>query len=347
MNSHPDRQVEHAVDDPSAALKHPDAELACLGACLIDVEAVRLVGDEMRPHEWSQDRYVLVHDAVRRLVSRGEPVDRLTLYTEICKRPHDGIDASWLVGLEEAVPTAANVRYYITEVKEAAARRQVRTACLRTAQALEDPDASLPESVAHLSEDVQHAIGMSEDSGRALVPVKLADALNAWRHEYADGRQPARIKTPVAKLNACLGGGFEPGDLVYLGARPGVGKTSLALEIARRAAEDGAGALVISREMAIRKLVVRTLAQTSRIAATTVKAGLFADAEYAVLTTAYGHLATLPLWLCDQAISLADITRLVERWTFRPALGLVIVDYLQLVRAPSEGDVARYSRLGT
>jgi replicative DNA helicase len=320
----------------SAALSHPDAEIACLGACLIDPDAARLIAETIRGHEWSREAYVQVHEAVQRLVSCGERVDRLTLYTEICKRPHEGIDASWLVGLEEAVPSAANIRQYIAMVHQAAARRQVKAACLRTIQAMEDPDASLPESIAHLSEDVEHAAGSSEDSSRALIPVKLADALKAWQHECADGRQPARVRTPVPKLNACLGGGFEPGDLVYLGSRPGVGKTALATEIARHAAGAGTGVLVVSREMAVNRLMRRIIAQDSRIPASTIKSGFFTDAEYHVLTTSYGQLATLPLWLCDQALSLADIIRLVERWAFTPALGLVIVDYLQLVQAPRE-----------
>jgi replicative DNA helicase len=324
-----------AHERPSDPTKALDAELACLGACLLDQAAARRVGADLSADHWTQDRLAVVHDAVRRINARGERVDRLTLYQEITKRPHDGITSEWLVGLEEYCPAPSAITTYIGMVKAATARRKVRAACLRTIEAMETPDASVPEALAHLAEDVG-AVDGDADTGRALVPVKLDAALTAWRQENADGRQPARIKTPIAKLNACLGGGFEPGDLAYLASRPGVGKTALASEIARHSAKDGMGVLVISREMAIGRLVRRIIAQASRIPASTVKGGLFADAEYAILTTVYSQLATLPLWLCDQAVSLADITRMVERWAFTPPLGLVIVDYLQLIRAPKE-----------
>ncbi len=317
-------------------LSHPDAEVACLGACLIDADAAQLVAEQLRPQDWTQDRHADVHAAIRQIVSRGEHVDRLTLYTEIGKRPHDGISAAWLLDLEAAVPTAANTRHYLALVKAATLRRQIRAACQRTMIAMENPEASIQESVAHLSEDLEHSLGAGEQNGRALVPVTLAAALTAWRTEWQDGRQPARVKTPCAKLNTCLGGGFGPGELIYLGARPGTGKTAFATEIARTAAEAGTGVLVISREMVVGSLTRRILSQHSRIPASIIKAGRFEDAHYAILTRSYGHLATLPLWLMDQAITLPDIRRLVERWAFTPPLGLVIVDYLQLVRTKAE-----------
>ncbi len=173
-------------------------------------------------------------------------------------------------------------------------------------------------------------------SGRAGGPVSLADALTAWGKEAADGRQPVRIPTPCMKLNACLGGGFEPGDLVFLGARPGVGKSAWATEIARHVAGKQMGVLIISREMAINRLVRRFLSQTSRIPATTIKIGQFTPEQYPVLMAAIGALAPLPVWLDDQIISVAEITQTVKSWTLSPPLGLLIVDYLQLIRAPRQ-----------
>ncbi len=176
----------------------------------------------------------------------------------------------------------------------------------------------------------------AETSGRRPGPVSLADALTAWRQEAADGRQPVRISTPCKKLNACLGGGFEPGDLVFLGARPGVGKSAWATEIARHAARAHTGVLIISREMAITRLVRRFLSQTSRIPATTIKIGRFTPEQNTALLAAMGALTPLPMWLDDQILSVAEITQTVKDWTLSPPLGLLIVDYLQLVQAPRQ-----------
>jgi replicative DNA helicase len=315
-----------------------EAEVQCLGACLLDPAAAETVLPALREEDLYKHAHALILAGIRSVAARGERPDLVTLGAELDRRKHleEAGGASYLALIVDATPTAALVKQHLRLVKEASIRRRCIAAGTRFLSEMFTGELHPAEAVAHLSEDLDAYVDVDPSGARGLVPVKLADALNAWRHENPDGRQPARIKTPIPKLNACLGGGFEPGDLVYLGARPGVGKTALALEIARRSAEDGAGVLVISREMAIVRLVRRILAQASRIPASTIKSGMFTDAEYPRLTNTYGALSTLPLWLCDQAISLADITRLVERWAFTPPLGLVIVDYLQLVRAPKE-----------
>ena len=268
-------------------LSHPDAELACLGACLLDPDAARLVAETIRPHEWTRDQYSLVHAGVRRLVSRGEPVDCLTLYIEICKQPHEGIDAAWLVGLEAAVPTAANVRHYAALVHDAASRRLVRTACERTLKGSRTRTAPLSETVSHLAEDLDAATGGDPDTGKACLAVPLSAALKSWQGQWVGGRPPQRVSFPIPKLNALLGGGLEAGELAYMGARAGVGKTSLALETARSVAQGGQGVLVISREMTLMPLVCRLLSQQSRLPALTVRSGTFDALQY---PSAHGRL---------------------------------------------------------
>lgn len=321
--------------DSPLQIAHLDAEVACLGACLLDADAARLVAEQLRPHDFTRDAYAAVHAAVVRLVSRGQRVDRLTLTTEL-RLKDPATPASTVLDLEEAVPTAGNVRQYLSLVRQATVRRQVREACRRTMQAMEDPEASVPETVGHLAEDVESYVGGESDGGRALVPVKLAEALKRWMAETDAHNQPRKVSTPSAALNRTLGGGFGPGELIYLGARPGAGKTALALEIARQAGQHGTGCLIISREMVVASLTRRILSQSSRILSSRIKTGLFTDQDYPHLVKTYGHLATLPIWLSDQAVSLQEIVRLVERWSFTPPLGLLIVDYLQLVRHKSE-----------
>jgi len=312
-----------------------EAERAALGACLQDPAAAGAVLAVLRDDDCYLDSHRVILRAVRAVFSKGEQPDLVTVAGVLTAR-HELEAAGTSRYLAELVdlycPTPSNHPAYCRTVQEAATRRRVMDACARTIAAMQDSSASLPEHAGHLIEDIESHLGGTGGHGRALVPVPLAEALKAWRREGEDGRQPPRIKTPIAKLNTCLGGGFGFGDIIYLCARPGVGKTALALEVARTAAQAGTGALFISREMAIGRLVRRILSQDSRIPASTVKTGLFAEAEYSLLTKSYGRLATLPVWLCSEAISLADIARVVEHWAFTPALGLVVVDYLQLVR---------------
>jgi replicative DNA helicase len=316
-----------------------DSECACLGAFLQDRRAAEFGLEALREEMFYLDRHRHIFRAIRTVMGRGERADLVTVATALQARGvlYEVGGSTYLAALVDAYcPVPSNYAAYVRAIKEAALRRRLIEANTRALAALYDPAASVPESVAHHLEQIEATLGAEGPDGKTLVPVTLAEALTAWRQENADGRQPARIKTPIPKLNACLGGGLSPGELVYLGARPGVGKTALATEIARAAAEAGTGVCVVSREMVVDSLTRRILSQHSRIPASTIKEGTFEAAQYTVLTHSCAHLSALPLWLIDQVLTLSDITHLVEHWAFEPPLGLLIVDYLQLVRAKAE-----------
>ncbi len=168
-------------------------------------------------------------------------------------------------------------------------------------------------------------------------PVPLSRVLSQLEDALRPGVSGApAVATPFPSLNMFLGGGFWPGELIYLGSRPGVGKTALGLEIARRAARQGRGVLVISREMVNTALARRMVTQESKIPAAMLRSAQLSDSERATVTVTLRRLAMLPVWLSDEAISLAEITDLVTTWGESTALGLLIIDYLQLVRAPRD-----------
>lgn len=168
-----------------------------------------------------------------------------------------------------------------------------------------------------------------------ITPQHIADVLKAWERSVDDG-PPKAVSSPYPDLNKYLGGGIRSGELVYIGARPGVGKTALALEIARRAAQDGTGTLIVSREMVNSSLVQRIIAQTARIPATTIRTGSLSPAEWHVYGSTRAVLSRLPLWMTDEAVSIEQIAGLLSGWKLSPEPGLLVVDYLQLVRAPKE-----------
>jgi replicative DNA helicase len=141
------------------------------------------------------------------------------------------------------------------------------------------------------------------------------------------------VPTPFPTLTQYLGGGLAPGELVYLGARAGVGKTALGLELARAAARAGHAVLVMSREMVTTALARRFIAQDARVDATALRTDRLAAGEQVLVREARRRLGTLPIWLTDAAVSLDEITGCVTAWPESP-LGLLLIDYLQLVRAP-------------
>lgn len=171
---------------------------------------------------------------------------------------------------------------------------------------------------------------------RACSPVPLARVLDDLEASWTRPA-PLLTRTPYARLNRYLSGGFSPGDLVYLGARPGVGKTAMALAVARTVAADGLGVVVVSREMLNLALARRLLAQASQVPAHDLKKTRMLDLEQrAAITTSLRSLRSLPIWLTDEAVSLAEIVDMVTAFEVQHRLGLLIIDYLQLIRAPRE-----------
>jgi len=177
--------------------------------------------------------------------------------------------------------------------------------------------------------------GILGTADRPLTPVPLAIALVDLEASWASG-PPSHVPTPFPSLNEKLGGGFGPGELVYLGSRPGVGKTALGLELARRAGRAGQGVLFVSREMVTLALARRMVAQDGRVEAARLKRGDFDLDAHTRVQASLQRLRGLPIWLTDEAVSLGEITALVAGWSGPVARGLLIVDYLQLVRAPAE-----------
>jgi len=170
---------------------------------------------------------------------------------------------------------------------------------------------------------------------RSLSPVPLARVLDdleaSWRQSA-----PTLTRTPYARLNRYFSGGFSPGELIYLGSRPGVGKTAMALAIARAVASDGLGVLVVSREMLNLSLARRLLAQAAQVPAHHLKRRDLSLEQSAIVSDSIRALRRLPIWLTDEAVSLAEIVDLATAFEVQHRLGLIVVDYLQLVRAPRE-----------
>jgi len=172
------------------------------------------------------------------------------------------------------------------------------------------------------------------DVDRSLKPQPI-EAVMIDPEKDLDRPVSRTIKTPYGSLNKFLCGGFAAGELVYLGARPGVGKTSLALEIARRTASNGDSVLVISREMVNLSLARRILAQSARVSASALKYKNLSQFEVTRIREVVPKLKSLPLWITDEVISFREIAEMVSGFK-DGSLALLVVDYLQLIRAANE-----------
>ncbi len=175
-----------------------------------------------------------------------------------------------------------------------------------------------------------------EETDHGIRPKHVDDVLDAFSRALDAGPAPT-MPTPFPTLNYYLNGGFGPGELIFLGARPGVGKTALGLECAKKAAQQQTGAVVvISREMTNLALARRLVAQDARIRASALKRSTLNSQEAWSLKQALTRLRGLPLFFTDEVVSLTEITTLVTAMATEAPLSLIVVDYLQLIRAPRE-----------
>lgn len=175
-----------------------------------------------------------------------------------------------------------------------------------------------------------------DGTDRSTLPRHISEVLTEFRASLKAGPAPT-LPTPFPTLNLFLNGGFGPGELIFLGARPGVGKTALGLEIARACGLQGTGAiLVVSREMTNLALARRLVAQDARVRASALKRSALNVLEARAVEDSLERLAPCPLYFSDDAVSLAEIYSMVAAMAAEVPLALVVVDYLQLIRAPRE-----------
>lgn len=173
-------------------------------------------------------------------------------------------------------------------------------------------------------------------SDRASTAKHIHEVLDELQTAMAAGPVPT-LATPFHSLNYFLNGGFSPGELIYLGARPGVGKTALGLELARCAAMKGKGAvIIISREMKNIALARRLVSQDARVPASAIKRGELSYMDRDAFKLSLERLRRLPIWFTDDAVSFTEIKTLVSEIVAETPIALLIVDYLQLIRAPQE-----------
>ena len=320
---------------PESALYAIDAELACLGAALTDGQAAKAVA-ELAPTDWSIDRHQETAAAVRRLILRGEPVDRLSVYLETRTVPKDlAPTASWLVGLEEAMPSAANVRAYVERLRDAAVRRKLRDACLRVAeQAAKSNGTTAQQLCGDLREDIT-AIEPGDSPFRPdRIPVYTGPE---WGEELrcAPPRQGFAVEIPGFSLFS----GLVSGDLIVVAGRPGIGKSTLGAQLCVEACLRGKlRTWVVSTEMTRRQWGRWMVAVVAGVTTGALPVPLSEDIVQA------WHKA--PISITDRGtISIAEIQRLAEK---QAGLRLIVVDHIGRIaggrrdsRALEVGDVAR------
>lgn len=317
-----------------------EAERGVLGSLLIDPEAITLVADWLRPDDFYRDAHQIIYTAILTLYERNAPADFITLcdLLEQQGQLEDSGDASYLSGLLNSVPTSGNLVYYAQIiVQKAGFRRLIHAAGRIAALAYEET-----EDAQQRAEQMLFDLQRRQTRDFVSLETILAECMLDLEALENCEQRLLGVPTGYHTLDAALGGGLQRSDLVILAARPGNGKTSLALNIAAHAAlKAGKRVAFFSLEMGAKQLGLRLIATQANQNQRRLRLGLIDDWDQVV--KAADALAEGAIWIDETAgISHTELRSKVRRLHSAHGIDLVIVDYLQLMHA-SQSDGKRFS----
>ncbi|HEX9692311.1 MAG TPA: replicative DNA helicase [Gemmatimonadales bacterium] len=318
-----------------------EAEQAVLGAVLLDPDAALRVVELLDDAAFYRDSHRRIFRAMAKIVERNDLVDPLVLREEL-HRAGD-LDASggtdYIAELLDVVPTAANVDYHCRIVKEKALRRRLIEAGTDIVQsAYQGPD----EVDTLLDRAEQRIFEISFQRGTDEV-VRIKELM--WRtmeriEARHRGDESVRgVMSGFTDLDAKTNG-FQRSDLIIVAARPSMGKTSFCLNLAANAAlENNVRTAIFSLEMSRDQIVERLLAAESFVDLSRLRSGHLRDDDYPKMSRAAGLLGTAPIWIDDTpALTLLELRSKARRLKAEHDIGLLIVDYLQLIRGTSRAE---------
>ncbi len=309
-----------------------EAEESVLGAILLDKDAVSVVSQIISPQDFYNQINGIIFDSMLSLYEQGKPIDILTLKTHLKKQKGETkIESSYLTELVNAVPTAANVEHYATIIKEASTKRSL----IQTGSQMVEMAFMEDKEVGDLLNKAESSIfSISQKSSlKTFIPLKeaLAESFDRIDELHKKGVGFRGLRTGFVDLDNMLSG-MQPSNLIILAARPGQGKTAMAVNIAQNVAViDKKSVGIFSLEMSKEELVDRLLVGQADVDAWRIKTGKLSETDFTKLSRAMGELADAPIFIDDTpGISMSEMRTKARRLQLEHNISLFIVDYLQL-----------------
>jgi len=318
-------------NQPPAAV---DVEKKVLGAMLLEVEAVPKAIEILKPEYFYDKKHSHIFNSILSLYDSNEPVDTVTLYEELKKdgRLDEVGGAAYLSKLAEDISSAANIDYHARVILEKWILRKLISTSFEIAtdayQGREDVFDLLDQAEAKI-------FSISEESTKETfksMDVAVREALELIESIHNKNISAFSVPSGFYQLDEMLGG-FQKSDLIIVAARPSMGKTAFALSLARNAAiEHKVPIAIFSLEMSTIQLATRLISAEARINAHSVRTGKFRAEEGAKISRTVHKLSKAPIYIDDTpALNILELRAKARRLKTEKKIGLVIVDYLQLM----------------
>ena len=344
--------TQSTAADPRVPPHNLEAEQSTLGGMLLSQEAVAEVVEEVSSFDFYASKHELIFNAIVNLFGKGEPTDVIAVTDELNKQGNllKAGGSDYLHSLASYVPTAAAAGYYAKIVAEKAILRRLIDAGTRIAQSGYESQGEVEDLVNQAQAEVYKVASQSSKEDY----VGLSESLEAAIHEIevAQNRGGELTGTPTGftDLDAYTHG-LHPGQLVIVAARPAVGKSTFALDIARNASvKHNQATIFFSLEMGRAEIAMRMLSAESSIYLQSMRKGTVSDGDWTRLAAVRGRINDAPLFIDDSPnMSLVEIRAKCRRLAQQVDLKLVVIDYIQLMSSGKkvesrQQEVSEFSR---
>ncbi|MGH2406916.1 MAG: replicative DNA helicase [Candidatus Limnocylindrales bacterium] len=313
-----------------------EAEQSVLGALLIDKDAVIEVADFLRPDDFYRGHHGTIYGAVIDLYERREPVDLVTV-SEVLERTGqlDAVGGSaYLTSLINLTPTAVNAVHYARIVERKAVLRHLIAAAGKIAGIGYEETADVSEAVDRAEQELFAVSQKRVAAGFSALKSLLHSAYDRLDYLHQHKGEISGVRTGFKDLDA-LTTGLQKSDLIIVAARPSIGKTSLALNIAEYASvREGKTVGIFSLEMSKEQLVLRLLSSVANIDSQRLRTGFLEEMDFTRLAPAMNSLAEAPMYIDDTPnISTMELRTKARRLQAEAGLDMIVVDYLQLMQS--------------
>lgn len=313
-----------------------DAEKSLLGAILIDEDTIADVAEAVTPQDFYDKQHGVVYGGMIRLYEQHKPVDLLTLTEELNKKGElETIGGSaFLTELTNYVPSAAHARTYAELVATKAVRRRLIKASADISELGFDEDTTTQELLERAEAELFSVSDQSLRQDLVSLESILTESFDRMEELHRNKGQLRGIRTGYRDLDN-MTAGLQRSDLIILAARPAMGKTTLVTNLAYNVATIAKQpVLFFSLEMSKEQLVDRMLADASGVDSWNIRTGNLSDEDFSKLSEAMGEMAEAPIYIDDTpGLSVLEMRTKARRKHHEAPLGLIIVDYLQLMQS--------------
>ncbi|OGW25972.1 MAG: replicative DNA helicase [Nitrospirae bacterium GWC2_42_7] len=307
-----------------------EAEQFVLGALLIDNGAMTTALKLISYEDFYRKSHGKIFIAMNELFNKNEPIDIITM-TDYLRRMNDLEEvggSQYLTSLVTMVPTSANIKYHSMIIQEHAKKRKLMDVCRKVIDRINEDN--LDALMMQLRSETQNILSRGAEPIVDMREV-ARKTLECIERRYIDKGKISGIPSGYADIDT-ITDGFQPCDLIILGARPSMGKTALAMAMVQNAAETGCPVGVVSIEMGSQQIGIRTMASLSQVEIWKLRKGILKREEFNAITSATSRMVSLPIYFSFSAMELDQIRKVITQMVEVKGVKMIVVDYLQLAR---------------